>query len=135
MNVTFYFSPNGVEYFPSSTIYHYTSTCMTENERECSGRGRCIGTRCYCDSNFKGDQCEICSRDCSGDHGKCSNKDGKCICSPGFFGEICQFHQTFWIFIFSSFLILLLFLISLSIILYFMKRNQFKFKFDVGNSL
>jgi hypothetical protein len=124
-----------VEYFEYKQKFHYISTCTSsEKEEQCSGRGRCIGTRCYCDSHFKGDQCEICSRECN-HQGKCSNQDGSCLCSPGFYGEECQFQQTFWIFIFSSFLILLLFLISLSIVLYFMKRNQFKFNIEIGNSL
>jgi hypothetical protein len=68
---------------------------LTFDERcSCSGKGRCVDKLlCVCDPGWKGEFCNICSKNCN--HGIC-NAAGSCECHLGFAGTQCNSQDMIW---------------------------------------
>lgn len=82
-------------YFYSDAAYNMSGFNITFSidscPRNCSNHGVCVGDRCTCDADYKGQACDqpICPNDCSG-HGICDRTEHKCICNYGYIGIDCN---------------------------------------------
>lgn len=71
------------------TIYFFMIDCKCKNNGICNR----LTKKCKCPDGWKGDKCDIKS-DCCGNG---DLKDGKCICSKGYFGDGCNQCGNGWI--------------------------------------
>jgi hypothetical protein len=64
--------------------------CSAGDGSICTGHGKCSNTKCVCDAEWAGLQCELkgCPENCN-NNGECDHNLGQCKCNAGFRGKTC----------------------------------------------
>lgn len=86
----------------TSQIYQGSRQNQCNNNKDCFGNGYCDSShKCRCLLNATGTYCQFmnkninyfkepkCTSNCN-NNGKCNEKDGSCLCFPGFNGTFCE---------------------------------------------